>query len=198
MGALSCTSCFLLSSSTWLTLLWGAAGRGAWATYDTGVQRKPTHYGLKTHTRTHTHTHRWYARLWDNPQTELFMFFTHRSKKKKKNKWGHNENINEWHLIVKVSHLLTGLCFPAGFLSAGFLAASEALFTVKGTPYLQAGLVIFWAGASDVEPREERLAGHQGRQILNHLSEAFSLLAQKCDENNVNTWLGHCLHTVQG
>lgn len=47
-GALSCTSCFFLSSSTWLTLLWGAAGRGAWATYNTGVQRLPTDYDVKT------------------------------------------------------------------------------------------------------------------------------------------------------
>lgn len=40
VGALSCTSCFFLSSSTWLTLLWGAAGFGAWATYDTAVQSR--------------------------------------------------------------------------------------------------------------------------------------------------------------
>lgn len=53
----------------------------------------------------------------------------------------------------------TGLCFTAGFLSAGFLAAADTFLTVKGTPYLQAGLVIFIAGASGMDPGAERLAG---------------------------------------
>lgn len=66
-GALSCTSCFFLSSSTWLTLLWGAAGRGAWATYDTWLQSLPTQCDVKnTHKDKHklTHTQRglWYLR----------------------------------------------------------------------------------------------------------------------------------------
>ncbi len=66
-----------------------------------------------------------------------------------------------------VTNLLTGLCFTAGFLSTGFLAASDTFFTVKGTPYLLAGLVIFWAGASGMEPGAERLASHTSKKFKN-------------------------------
>lgn len=52
-----------------------------------------------------------------------------------------------YQLVINNNSLLTGLCFPAGFLSAGFLAPSGTFLTVKGTPYLAAGFVIFWAEA---------------------------------------------------
>lgn len=61
---------------------------------------------------------------------------------------------------------LTGLCFTASFLSAGFLAASDTFLTVKGTPYLQAGLVIFCDGVSGMEPGAERLAGHRNEILM--------------------------------
>lgn len=55
---------------------------------------------------------------------------------------------------------LTGLCFIAGFLSAGFLAASDTFCTFKGTLDLQAGVVIFCAGVTGVQPGAGRLASH--------------------------------------
>lgn len=74
-----------------------------------------------------------------------------------------NKNIATCHRLLMT---LTGLCFTAGFLSAGFLAASDTFFTVKGTPYLLAGLVIFCAGASGMEPGAERLASHTSRMYI--------------------------------
>lgn len=54
---------------------------------------------------------------------------------------------------------LTALCLSSALLSTGFLAASDTFLTVKGTPYLAAGLVIFWAGGSGEHPGGGRLAG---------------------------------------
>ena len=84
-------------------------------------------------------------------------FLKHRAKKQQKNR---SEAKKFKQLVINFYSLLTGLCLTAGFLSAGFLAASDNLFTVKGTPYLAAGLVIFWAGASGMDPAAERLAAH--------------------------------------
>lgn len=67
-------------------------------------------------------------------------------------------HIKPWWLISIKSLLLTGLCLGAGFLSAGFLAPSETFLTVKGTPYLLAGLVIFCAGLRGMEAGAGRLA----------------------------------------
>ena len=61
---------------------------------------------------------------------------------------------------------LTGFCFGAGFLSAGFLAGSEIFLKVKGTPYLAAGLVIFWAGARGVAAEADRFAGQKHNRAL--------------------------------
>lgn len=61
---------------------------------------------------------------------------------------------------------LTGLCFAAGFLSAGFLAPFDTFLTVKGTPYLLAGLVIFCAGVSGMEPGAKRLASHVSKTYI--------------------------------
>lgn len=67
--------------------------------------------------------------------------------------------------LITNNSLLT--CFTAGFLTADFLAASETFLTVKGTPYLVAGLVIFWAGVSGMKPGAGRLAGHTRRNKKN-------------------------------
>lgn len=83
-----------------------------------------------------------------------------------------------------INNLLTGLCFTAGFLSAGFLAASDTFLTVKGTPYLLAGLVIFWAGASGMEPGADLLAGYTNTKKI--YMRTFILISKggfylKCD-----------------
>lgn len=60
---------------------------------------------------------------------------------------------------------LTGLFFKAGFLSAGFLAASATFCTAKGTLDLQAGLVIFCAGVTGVQPGAGRLTSHTIKKV---------------------------------
>lgn len=82
---------------------------------------------------------------------------------------------------------LTGLCFTAGFLSVGFLAASDTFLTVKGTPYLLAGLVIFWAGASGMEPGAERLAGERNEKYTNDYPSRHSAAKTTCSCAMCNT-----------
>lgn len=76
------------------------------------------------------------------------------------------KTIKNNNIATRLLITLTGLCFTADFLSAGFLAASDTFLTVKGTPYLLAGLVIFCAGASGMEPGAERLASHTSRMHI--------------------------------
>ncbi len=56
--------------------------------------------------------------------------------------------------------VLTCLSLTGFFAATGtFLMASDGLRTVKGTPYLAAGFVIFWAGVIGMGPGAGRLAG---------------------------------------
>lgn len=119
---------------------------------------------------THTWTHGW-----KKPPTcqtcQLFFFFFFKHEQQIKSHEWRNKNeknqIKSQQFVLMINNLLTGLCFTAGFLSAGFLAASDTFLTVKGTPYLLAGLVIFWAGASGMEPGADLLAGYTNAKKKN-------------------------------
>lgn len=57
---------------------------------------------------------------------------------------------NQWAVTTRVSlgNDLTCLCFGGVFFSSNFL--SPYFLYVKGTPYLAAGFVIFWAGTREM------------------------------------------------
>lgn len=107
----------------------------------------------------------------DMPDSPAFFFFFFRHEQQIKSHEWRNKNeknkIKSQQFVLMINNLLTGLCFTAGFLSAGFLAASDTFLTVKGTPYLLAGLVIFWAGASGMEPGADLLAGYTNAKKKN-------------------------------
>lgn len=50
--------------------------------------------------------------------------------------------------LISLENDLTCLCFGGGFFSSNFL--SPYFLYVKGTPYLAAGFVIFWAGTREM------------------------------------------------
>lgn len=88
---------------------------------------------------THSHTHEWHPYMEipsnvnkkSNMVAKMGFYFKYRKQTEKSTNKAEN------------GRAPTALVFTTGFLSAGFLAASDTFLAVKGTPYLQAGLVIF-------------------------------------------------------
>lgn len=105
---------------------------------------KPTHCDTETHRNTHTHAHTHGNSLQcDNTEQLGGQTWAFQKYDKQTAKSTNEAENGRAAFFSRRPATPTALLFTAGFLSAGFLAASDTFLAVKGTPYLQAGLVIF-------------------------------------------------------